>query len=175
MGGHFNGNGNRRDGQHPHHNGNRYVGGGYLYPYPYPVAVVPQEDVEPQPPADAEEQGPTGPPQTIYDRRPVPYQPPVGEGRYFAPREAPAQAQSEPLAQLPAKPVAEPLPIVVVFKDGHQQEIKNYAIVGDTLYELGGLTSHKIKLADLDLKATSDRNEERGVDFTVPANLKPKA
>ena len=67
----------------------------------------------------------------------------------------------------------EQIPVLIVYKDGHEQEIQNYAIVGDTLYELGAFTSHKIKLADLDLKQTIEKNEQRGVDFSLPANHKP--
>jgi hypothetical protein len=56
----------------------------------------------------------------------------------------------------------------LVFKDGRQMEIGNYAIVGSTLYELAGETRHKIALSDLDLDATVKANEDRGIDFTVP-------
>jgi hypothetical protein len=67
----------------------------------------------------------------------------------------------------------EQIPVLIVYKDGHEQEIQNYAIVGDTLYDLGNLVAHKIKLADLDLKQTIQKNEQRGVDFNVPTTYKP--
>lgn len=62
-------------------------------------------------------------------------------------------------------------PTVLVFRDGHQVEVRNYAIVGDTLYDIGGMTAKKIKLADLDLVKTSQVNDQRGVDFQLPKNV----
>src|SRR3984957_5983820 len=43
---------------------------------------------------------------------------------------------------------------VLVFRDQHQQEIRNYAIVGQTLWSFGSPRTEKIPLADLDLPAT---------------------
>jgi hypothetical protein len=57
---------------------------------------------------------------------------------------------------------------VLVFKDGHQQEILNYAIVGGTLYDLSDGQSRKIALAQLDLPATVKQNDGRGIDFELP-------
>jgi hypothetical protein len=57
---------------------------------------------------------------------------------------------------------------VLVFKDGHQAEVQNYAIVAGTLFDLGAGRTHKIQLADLDLPATRKVNDDRGVDFQVP-------
>ncbi len=59
-------------------------------------------------------------------------------------------------------------PTVLVYRDGHQLEVRNYAIVGDTLYDIGGSTAKKIKLADLDLEKTAQVNDQRGVDFQLP-------
>jgi hypothetical protein len=47
---------------------------------------------------------------------------------------------------------------VLVFKDGHQSDVINYAIVGDTLFDFGGGRTRKILLADLDLPATHKAN-----------------
>jgi len=58
---------------------------------------------------------------------------------------------------------------MLVFKDGHQSDVLNYAIVGDTLFDLGAGRTRKILLADLDLPATHKANDERGVDFQIPA------
>jgi len=57
---------------------------------------------------------------------------------------------------------------VLIFKDGHQLEVENYAIVGGTLYDLTEGRKHKIALDDLDLTATAKQNESRGVDFQIP-------
>lgn len=169
-------NGNRGRGEHHHNRGSL---GTYVYAYPYPVPVeVQDQQEEAQPPAEEV----MGPPQTIYDRRPVPRganAPGDEDSRYgehyLDSRERRQPVKEEPVARVESKPLPEPEPIIVIFKDGHQKEIKNYAIVGDTLYDLGAAVSHKIKLDDVDLKATINKNEERGVEFSLPANLKPKA
>jgi len=59
-------------------------------------------------------------------------------------------------------------PTLLVFRDQHKQEIRNYAIVGQTLWSFGARTE-KIPLADLDLAATVKANDERGLTFHVPA------
>ena len=52
-------------------------------------------------------------------------------------------------------------PTVLVFRDGHQQEVTNYAIMGDTVYVFD--KGHKkIALADLDVPATIKANDDRG-------------
>jgi hypothetical protein len=67
---------------------------------------------------------------------------------------------------------AEPIdPTVLVFRDGHQQEVTNYAIVGQTVYVFDNRTQ-KIALTDLDVAATIKLNDDRGVDFHVPAHTK---
>ena len=58
---------------------------------------------------------------------------------------------------------------VLVFKDGHQSDVLNYAIVGDTLFDFAAGRTRKILLGDLDLPATHKANDDRGVDFQIPA------
>jgi len=58
---------------------------------------------------------------------------------------------------------------VLVFRDKHQQEVDNYAIVGDTLWNFAPGQTQKIALDDLDLDATKKANEDRGIDFQLPA------
>ena len=60
------------------------------------------------------------------------------------------------------------LPIVLVFLDKRIQEIKNYAVINETLMVFDGQRTKKIALADLDLAATMKLNDERGVDFQIP-------
>ena len=57
---------------------------------------------------------------------------------------------------------------MLVFKDGHQLEVQNYALIGDMLYDLTPGRHHKIAIADLDLNATTKQNDERGIDFRLP-------
>jgi hypothetical protein len=78
----------------------------------------------------------------------------------------------EPSPARAEDPVATQPSTVLVFRDGHQSEVLNYAIVGNTLFDLGAGRTHKILLADLDLPATHKANDERGVDFQIPASAR---
>jgi hypothetical protein len=62
---------------------------------------------------------------------------------------------------------------VLVFKDGHQSDVLNYAIVGDTLFDFAAGRSQRIPLAILDLPATRKANDDRGVDFQIPDSTIP--
>jgi hypothetical protein len=77
------------------------------------------------------------------------------------PTEQSSERSPEPVAAQPST--------LLIFKDGHQQEISNYAIVGSTLYDLSDGRSKKVQLSDLDVSATVKQNDERGVEFQVPA------
>jgi hypothetical protein len=57
---------------------------------------------------------------------------------------------------------------VLVFRDGHQLTIQNYAITGHTLWVLSEHTAKKIPLSELNLPATEEENARRGVDFHAP-------
>jgi hypothetical protein len=90
------------------------------------------------------------------------------KARRTAPEPAP-EAAAPPVPAEPPEPVAAQPTTVLWFKDGHQSEVQNYAIVGETLFDFTDGRSHKILLADLDLPATQKANDDRGVDFQVPA------
>jgi hypothetical protein len=74
---------------------------------------------------------------------------------------APAPRQKEHSDILPAT--------VLIFRDQHKEEVQNYAIVGQTLWNFAPQRTEKIPLSDLDLPATSKANDERGVDFRLPS------
>ncbi len=95
---------------------------------------------------------------TIFERR----------GGYVAPPAPERQAEVSAAAP-PPEDAAEPTPTVLVFKDGHQLEVENYAIVGATLYDLTEGHRRKVALSDLDLTATAKQNDDRGIDFHLPA------
>ncbi len=88
-------------------------------------------------------------------------------GRDPAPK---ADASAEPAPGEPEEPVAAQPSTVLVFKDGHQSDVFNYALVGDTLFDFAAGRTRKILIADLDLPATHKANDDRGVDFKIPAN-----
>jgi hypothetical protein len=79
-----------------------------------------------------------------------------------------------PIREEPEDPVVAQPATVLVFKDGHRSEVLNYAVVEDTLFDFGEDRTHKIPLSDLDLPATRKANDDRGVDFQVPANTARK-
>ena len=62
------------------------------------------------------------------------------------------------------KPAA---PITLVFRDGRQLSIQNYAIVRETLLPLGGGAPARIPLTDLDIEATQRANPGR--TLLIPA------
>ena len=61
---------------------------------------------------------------------------------------------------------------VLVFRDGHQQQVTNYAIMGQTLYIFDTRTQ-KIGLSDLDIPATIKLNDDSGMEFHLPS-IRPK-
>ena len=68
----------------------------------------------------------------------------------------------------PAAPQPPPIPTTLVFRDGRQMSIQNYAIVGNLLWVLDQRNQIKIPLTDLDVDATQKINRSNGVRFTVP-------
>ena len=78
-------------------------------------------------------------------------------------------ARSDPPSHQPER--TNPAPAtVLVFHDQHQQEVQNYAIVGQTLWNFSPQRTEKIPLSQLDLAATIKANDARGVDFRLPAS-----
>jgi hypothetical protein len=155
---------------HHHHTAQGNADYGYVYALPVPYAV----DVSPPDTDDDEDADYQGGP-TIFDRRgsgAASYVPPSYAGPAHA-QTAPAgamQAEDAPASQSGAELAPEPPlpPTTLVFKDGHQIEIENYAIVSLTLYDLTPGHPRKIALADLDLPATEKQNDDRGVTFQLP-------
>ena len=182
FGQHFNGH-SGRNGHHGRGRSNASGGYVYSYAYPYPVYASPDEgDDQQQVQAAAQDQSQDPPAPTIYERRPLVRPAPNPEEtddsrygeHYLDQREQRPAVSTLTPGNHNMSPVSdEQIPVLIVYKDGHEQEIQNYAIVGDTLYDLGTSFAHKIKLADLDLKQTIQKNEKRGVDFSVPASYKP--
>jgi hypothetical protein len=73
-----------------------------------------------------------------------------------------------------AEPPRELPPDVLVFRDGHEEEVKSYTIIGNTLYAkanywASGSWTREIGIADLDVPATLKLNQERGTKFRLPS------
>jgi hypothetical protein len=74
-----------------------------------------------------------------------------------------------PSPEFPAASEEKPPTTLLVYRDGHQMEIQNYAILGKTLWVFSDQRTRQVPLADLDLAATQRVNDDRGVDFVAPA------
>jgi hypothetical protein len=167
---------------HRHHDHNQTVVYPYFIPY-YPVvdpyayggpdivqgAAAAGEDTEDP---DQYQGGPT-----IFDRRgpgtPEPNDYATQEARVSpppkpAPAPDPAEASVALAPERPQVPVASQPDTILIFKDGHKQQVGNYAIVGTNLFDLTPGHRQKIALSDLDLPATQKANDDQGNDFKLP-------
>jgi hypothetical protein len=59
---------------------------------------------------------------------------------------------------------------VLVYRDGHTEEVENYAIVGKTIWIFNESHARKVPLTDLNLDATKRDNDDRGIEFVVPTS-----
>lgn len=141
------------NGQHPRHNANGTAYYPYVYGVPVPYAVdvsdaqtPDDQDAQNAGPNGTDDPGPDGPSSTNRNRAQIEDPP----------------ANTEPAAEPPQSPTT------LVFKDGHQLAVNNYAIVNQTLYDLTPGHARKIALADLDLPATEKQNDDHGVAFELP-------
>jgi len=65
-------------------------------------------------------------------------------------------------------------PAVLVFRDGHQEEVAKYTIVGTSIsvktdYWSTGSWTREIPIADLNVAATRQANQNRGAKFSLPS------
>ena len=61
-------------------------------------------------------------------------------------------------------------PAFLVWRNGQQEEVTHYAIIGSLLYDFAKPRAWRIiPLADLDLDATQRVNQQRGVELLIPA------
>jgi hypothetical protein len=156
-------NGSHSNGHHPHHTatGTAYYPYIYAVPVPYAIDTSDADNSNNNNDADDDADYQGGP--TIFDRRGSgvdSYVPPSYSGPAHPPADDNDLAESAPEPPQP--------PTTLVFKDGHQLEVNNYAIVSQTLYDLTPGHPRKIALADLDLIATQKQNDDHGVVFQLP-------
>jgi hypothetical protein len=65
-------------------------------------------------------------------------------------------------------------PATLVFRDGHQEQIGKYMIVGSTIFTradfwTSGSWTRKVEVAELDIPATLKLNQQRGAKFSLPS------
>jgi hypothetical protein len=102
---------------------------------------------------------------------------------------APAPAQSAEQSPAPApilrsaatgrKEAAQPPPpalppAILVFRDGHREEIEKYTIMGGSIYTSAdywstGSWTREVPIAELDVAATLKLNQQRGGKLTLPS------
>jgi hypothetical protein len=97
---------------------------------------------------------------------------PAERGTNTAPDYAEVQAGNN--TRVPQQQAHAELPTVLIFRDGHREQIPEYAIVGSTLYASGdywqsGQWTKNIQLSALDIPATMKANHDNGVNFTLPS------
>ena len=148
--------------------------GGAVYGVPYTPVYILDPTVEDSGPAVQPESYPAGP--TIFDRRASEQSSAAVEAAYADRLRAERIRDDERVTPAPepavppaATAVEDQPQTVLVFKDGHQLEVQNYAIVGSMLFDLTPGRHSKITIADLDLAATAKQNDDRGIDFQLPA------
>lgn len=158
----------------PDHNHHRRNGGNlYAYPVPYAVDGSAYSDDTPENDPNYNDPNYQGGP-TIFDRRGS------GERSYIPPAKDaldPLTAQnnfSKPAGDPPAEDNP-PESTTLVFKDGHTLDVGNYAIVGQTLFDMTPGHSRHIPLAELNLDATRQKNDDHGVLFQLPQTQLPQS
>jgi hypothetical protein len=102
-------------------------------------------------------------------------QPPIaGSGRAHAPAQpAGAPIEVSAASSQPARPAEDLQPAVLIYRDGHTESVRDYAITGGKLYARGnyysdGYWTKTIDLAALNLPATISSNAGHGVNFVLP-------
>jgi hypothetical protein len=86
-----------------------------------------------------------------------------------------AEIPTESTVSAKPSPQTELAPAVLIYRDGHREEVSDYAIVGAVMYARGdywqnGYWTKNIRLAALNISATMKANEDNGVKFTLPSS-----
>lgn len=157
---------------------NPFYGGVYYAPYAVPYDDYSDYSTMSPGVDDTMEEEYSHPGPTIFDSHgvtgreyavPRPPEDYRSEENYRSPEQ---ESQKPVVAAQPQEAPEEQPATILVFKDGRQMEIENYAIVGTTLYDLSDGRAKKVALVELDLPATVKQNDDRGVEFKIPADTK---
>ncbi|MGP0020454.1 MAG: hypothetical protein ACLPHP_17940 [Candidatus Sulfotelmatobacter sp.] len=137
----------------------------YVVAVPYAIDIGATDDTDaddaPQNGDDSDANYQGGP--TVFDRRGS------GEDSYVPPVDpVPTPHAADHPDMAAASPEQPREPTLLIFKDGHQLELGNYAIIGTILFDLTPGHARRIALADLDLEATRKQNDDRGISFQLP-------
>src|SRR5579863_1552351 len=127
---------------------------------------------------------PQGPPPESFAQPPAPAPPPPQppaqplvieyQGDAWVRVENLSEAQARPASAPDAEPERELPPAVLVYRDGHQEEVRGYTIMGAIIYASAnywstGSWTKQVPIAQLDVPATLKLNQERGGKFSLPS------
>ena len=96
------------------------------------------------------------------------------ESPAHAPVPASNPASATPELAVAAEAARELPPAVLVFRDGHREELRGYTIIGAIIYASAnywstGSWTKTVPIAKLDVPATLKLNQERGGKFSLPS------
>jgi hypothetical protein len=178
----------RRGGRRGYYGGYGY---GYLpgyYPYDYPDGYE-QEAPPPEQPPVVVEYPPQPPPPPAppvesllleykngqWVRVPTGAQTPAGPlVSQPGSAQAPSPRRNVPAGQESSRPPAVLPSTILVFRDGHKEDVNKYVIEGNVIYASTnywstGSWTKKIPLSELNVPATLKINQQRGVKFKLPS------
>jgi hypothetical protein len=154
-----------------------FYGDPFYADYPDAPLTIPSQFVEAQPTV------PAAPPETTAEPLMIELQgnryvrfggSQQSEERGANPASGYAETQANNGTRVPQQQTRAELPTVLIFRDGHREQIPEYAIVGSTLYASGdywqsGQWTKNIQLSALDIPATVRANYDNGVNFMLPS------
>lgn len=93
---------------------------------------------------------------------------------FSAQSQPPTQSRGNSQTVIATPPAHNPAPTVLVFQDGHNEEVRDYTIASGTLYARGnyyrdGYWLKPISLTTLNVPQTLQANASRGVKFVLPS------
>ncbi len=156
-----------------------FLGDPFYADYPVAPVTIPPQFVVVQPTAAADTPLETKPEPLMIELQGNRYvrfggrQQSADRGMNAAPDYAEAQAGNSTSGPQP-RAQAELPPTVLIFRDGHREQVPDYAIVGSTLYASAdywqsGQWTKNIQLSALNIPATVSANHANGVRFALPS------
>lgn len=145
--------------------------GGYGWPYYYDDYAEPYE---PEPAPAAQPVAAPAPVQAKTEPVPDPVLLELRGNQWVKVDTFTSAAPTAPVSAPAQAPAQQSAPAVLVYRDGHSEELSSYSIIGPVIYTKGdywssGNWTRKIQIADLDLPATFKQNQDRGVKFDLPS------
>jgi hypothetical protein len=140
-----------------------FVGDGFYADYPVAPVILPAQFVN-TPPAPANPVPEITAEPLLIELQGDRYVRFGGKPSDYSAAQASKNAQTRP--ELP--------PTVLIFRDGHREQVPGYAIVGATLYAnedywQSGRWTKNIELSALNIPATIQANRDNGIKFTLPS------